>query len=130
LINQPIKIKNMPLDTVNVSRTFHLGDSNFFKLGQSGTIAEDETREVLTDDALNFIHSTLKKYFPNAEVVAPSEVTEVKVVEEPLIGITEADILSCDRLKDLESYKFIVKSNPDLKNAYDKQFKNLCKQSK
>jgi hypothetical protein len=54
----------MPLNTVSVSRTFHLGDSNFFKLGQEGTIEEGETREELTKEAMNFIYATLEKYYP------------------------------------------------------------------
>lgn len=63
----------MPLDKITVSRTFHLGDSNFFKVGQEGTIIEGETREELTADAMGYIYSTLKKYCPETDIVNPLE---------------------------------------------------------
>lgn len=74
----------MPLDKITVSRTFHLGDSNFFKVGQEGTIAEGESREELTADAMGYIYSTLKKYCPETDIVNPLE----KKKELPVIEIS------------------------------------------
>ena len=116
----------MPLDKITVSRTFHLGDSNFFKVGQEGTIAEGETREELTADAMGYIFSTLKKYCPDADVVIPTEIKkEIKV--EPIIGVTPEEIYSCKEVEVLKAYKLIVKSKPELQKAYDEQFKKLSK---
>lgn len=79
----------MPLDKITVSRTFHLGDSNFFKVGQEGTIIEGETREELTADAMGYIYSTLKKYCPETDIVNPLEkkkgLPEYKISEVGLI---------------------------------------------
>jgi hypothetical protein len=63
----------MPLDKITVSRTFHLGDSNFFKVGQEGTVIDGETREELTADAMGYIYSTLKKYCPETDIENPLE---------------------------------------------------------
>lgn len=41
--------------------------------------------------------------------------------EEKRIGVFVEDIMGCKDLKTLESYKFIVKSNPELQGAYDLQ---------
>ena len=70
----------MPLNTITVSRTFHLGDHNFFKLGQDGTISEGETREQLTNEALVFIYNTVKKYFPSATPAIESG--EMPIIQE------------------------------------------------
>lgn len=73
----------MPLNKITVSRTFHLGDSNFFKVGQEGTIGTGETREELTADAMGYIYSTLKKYCPETDIVNPLEPKK----ELPMINI-------------------------------------------
>ena len=70
----------MPLDKITVSRTFHLGDHNFFKIGQDGTIAEGETREQLTQDAMVFIYKTLETYFPSVS-------SDQKSGEIPIIDV-------------------------------------------
>ena len=120
----------MPLDKITVSRTFHLGESNFFKIGQEGTIIEGETREELTADAMGYIYSTLKKYCPDADIIIPpeikKEIQEIKV--EPVIGVTPDEIYSCTEIEVLKAYKLIVKSKHELQKAYDEQFKKLCKQ--
>jgi hypothetical protein len=119
----------MPLDKITVSRTFHLGDSNFLKVGQEGTISEGETREELTADAMKYIYSTLKKYCPDEDIVIPTEIKkEIKEISvEPIIGVTPQDIYSCTEIEVLKGYQFIVKSKPELQKAYDEQFKKLCK---
>ena len=121
----------MPLDKITVSRTFHLGDSNFFKVGQEGTIIEGETREELTADAMGYIYSTLKKYCPETDIVNPQgngkEENDIPI--EPIIGVTPDDIYSCSELEVLKGYRLIVKSNPELQKAYDIQFKKLCNKS-
>lgn len=71
----------MPLDKITVSRTFHLGDHNFFKIGQDGTIAEGETREQLTKEAIIFIYNTLERYFPSASVPLETNSGEMPVID-------------------------------------------------
>jgi hypothetical protein len=87
----------MPLDKITVSRTFHLGDSNFFKIGQAGKVVEGETREQLREDAMNFIYATLKKYCPETDIVNPLE----KKKELPVIDTS----LPVEEDKEWESVK-------------------------
>ena len=109
----------MPLNKIEISRTFHLGDHNFFKVGQEGTIEENETREGLAQDAMTFIDATLKKYFPENEVIVSSVIVNKEpeyFTEKTEYGETLLEqILSCKDLITLDSYKFIVKGKPEEK---------------
>lgn len=51
---------------------------------------------------------------------------EIKRDEKYIYGTTlEEQINSCKDLKNLESYKFIVKGKPDLQTIYDNKLKSL-----
>ena len=109
----------MPLNKIEISRTFHLGDHNFFKVGQEGTIEENETREGLAQDAMTFIDATLKKYFPENEVIVSSvivnkepeyfteEIDEPKSMEEQINSCKSATVLKA-------VYEPIIKKMPEL----------------
>lgn len=103
----------MPLDKILVSRTFHLGDSNFFKIGQEGTISEGETREQLTEDAMGFIHTTVKKYFPYADVV--SEIENKK--KEDVTNVVEEDKEWNKIKKKLSAFEFSEDAQEFLNNT-------------
>lgn len=121
----------MPLNGIEISRTFHLGDHNFFKVGQTGTISENETREELAKDAMNFISSTLKKYFPENEVIVQSviinEVPAYFTDKEPEKELSLAEqIETVTDLKILETYLLLVKGKPEEK-IYKAKLKELSK---
>ena len=75
----------MPLNKITISETFHLGDNNYFKVGQEGTIVEGETREQLAEDAMKFIYGALAKYHP---MYAPS-IIKNESGEMPVIDIND-----------------------------------------
>jgi hypothetical protein len=120
----------MPLDKISVSRTFHLGDSNFFKIGQEGTIAEGETREQLTADAINYIYATLAKYCPQIDdsIIPPI------IIEKPISGTKEEaygetleqQIRSCKSMAVLKIYEKREKTTQEQK-AYNEKLKELSK---
>lgn len=128
----------MPLDKVVYSRTFHLGDHNFEKIGTEGTIIEGETKESLRDEAVKFVYDSFAELHPEINVVLPpasnSEVSFKVPPEPPNMNGKETikwyeekfayspdykkEIASCTSIKVLESYKFIVKGKPELEQAY------------
>jgi hypothetical protein len=49
--------------------------------------------------------------------------------EEPQVGITVNDILSCKELKVLETYRFIKDTKPELREAYISRYEQLKNKS-
>ncbi len=127
----------MPLDKVVYSRTFHLGDHNFEKIGTEGSVGEGETKEQLRSEAVKFIYDSFAELHPELNVVLPPAIKkgefnldEGKIVvwdfnemKKP-VSIAE-QIKSVTDIKVLETYKFIVKGKPELEEVYSNKLAEL-----
>jgi hypothetical protein len=127
----------MQITSVNYNRTYAIGPFLNEKIGVEATIEEgDNPIEVLKSlkelaDNFNkianphleepkFFDAVGSKGFLNA--VQPIDEREI---EKPIGKSMPEQIMSCDSMKVLESYKLLVKNNDEWKAAYDLRFEQI-----
>ena len=121
----------MHISLVNYTKTFNLGNYSSEKIGVEITLNEgDDAKESLaTAKALveEYHRQSLAEYpmqhIEEIEIPIISKATKELLkddlqIREPTL---EEQIMSCEEIKVLESYKFIAKKDPQLQLAYDKK---------
>lgn len=115
-------------DRVLYQKVFPIGQFTTERLGVEMQLDEgDDPKEILlTAKKLveEFHKETNQLLYANQE-----EPMQQQVSKEELSPIEQVrmDIASCKEMKVLESYRLIVKNNPDLQSTYDNQLKQLSK---
>jgi len=125
----------MQIISVNYNRTYAIGPFLNEKIGVEATIEEgDNPIEVLKSlkelaDSFNKIanpHLEEPKFFD--AVGSKGFLNAVQPIDEREMKIGKSmpeQIMSCDSMKVLESYKLLVKNNDEWKAAYDLRFEQL-----
>lgn len=120
----------MILKTIQYSESYEFSEyglKRWRKFGLEGELGENE-------DVMN-AHVQLKSMVDAMKTASIAALEEFKgthtvVIEErPIDPVTTvvADINSCKEVKVLETYRFIVKGNPELEFAYEEKMKELSK---
>lgn len=130
----------MPLDKVVYSRTFHLGDHNFEKIGTEGTIIEGETKESLRDEAVKFVYDSFAELHPELNVTLPPLKKEdnyfnLPTEERPGTHLDTSSpefikmqIETCKSLAVLKAvYPKLIKGNVELETIYNQKLEELSK---
>lgn len=129
----------MRFTQVSYQRTFNLGVGTFEseKLGVEIEILEGESPKDALDAAKQLVeeqHKENNKSRYNAVIVEENftklsedfvgDLSTLKPIPPPKQTISE-QIASCTDIKILESYKLIVKKNPELQKVYDETMDKL-----
>lgn len=70
----------------------------------------------------------VETFFYESKAVDAKQSQSIQEKEPEIkIGVTPEDVLSCETLKALDVYKFLVKNKPKLQDAYDQRFLELSK---
>lgn len=114
----------MNIDRISYEKVFQLGAYINEKIRVEVSLEKGEDAKEALDTARNLVHEY--HFEQNKELY---EQRGTRVIEvEPKLSPKEsliADINSCKEVKVLESYKLIVKNNPDLQDIYDNKLKSL-----
>lgn len=125
----------MTVDRISYQKVFPLGMYINERIGVEMQLdkgdSPDEALAKAKEMVEGFHNSTMSQY--NSGFLAtthpsdtigqlPTKKVESKEVE---IGLRIEDIFSCRDLKILESYRFLVRNNPDLLDAYHKKNREL-----
>lgn len=121
----------MHIILVTYTKTYNLGNYSSEKIGVEITLneGEDAKESLATAKALveEYHRQSLAEYpMPHIEEIeipiiskATKELLKDDLqIREPTL---EEQIMSCEEIKVLESYKFIAKKDPQLQLAYDKK---------
>lgn len=119
----------MKIDKVFYQKSFAIGPYLQEKIGIEIQLDENDNE----DEAIKLAKATIEGWKSDTTSfmmmnidTGLREVVEVsKMNEDQRIAAIISDIYSCKELKVLESYRLMVKSNPQLQEAYDQQFKKL-----
>ena len=122
----------MTIDRIEYTGSFQLNEGYWFKVFWGGQITPDEDPETETLKLKERIEELAKK-FGSAKQIDIGEALYIPVVqvekpEDKRIGVFAKDILSCNDIKTLETYKLLVKNKPKLQEAYDKRLAELSNQ--
>jgi uncharacterized cupredoxin-like copper-binding protein len=114
----------MNITTVSYAKLFPLGAFINEKIGVEISISEGEDARFALSEAKKLVHEF---HFEQNKELYEMKGTTVTTIEPELVGELAIinDIKSCKELKVLESYRLIVKNNPELQEAYDNKLKEL-----
>jgi hypothetical protein len=117
----------MNIISVNYNRTYAIGPFLNEKIGVEATIEDgDNPIEVLkslkelADNFNKIANPHLGESQPPEPIVLPTA-----QIEKPIGKSMVEQIMSCGSIKVLESYKLLVKNNPEWQSAYDLRFEQL-----
>jgi hypothetical protein len=121
----------MPVDKIRFEKlipTVQYGNELFV---MEATIAPGETIEQLYDEMYKTAVRQFERNNPHlagqSEQFQPHEpaILPIAQVEKPIGKSMVEQIMSCDSMKVLESYKLLVKNNDEWKAAYDSKYNQL-----
>lgn len=120
----------MTIDRISFEQLFPTGEYANQRLRVEGTLTEGETIEDAFIQAKASVESSFKAANPLIEVATPtpSQLPETRIHKESQelrVANMIADIQSCQDLKVLETYKLLVKNNPQLQQVYDETAEKL-----
>ena len=129
----------MKITRVSYQKAFVIGPYLQERVGFEAEIddAEDEAKalsklkeiaeqwHIANNPQVHASENSLNPYGPEQSWAIPASIQVEK--NEPAIGIKPEDILSCNDLKVLETYKFLVKKDKELERAYMEQYERLSK---
>lgn len=121
----------MKIDRITFQKAFVTGPFLQEKLGMEILIdtANGETPEAAYTLAKQIVEQWHKDNNPvipeSSQLAPPVEIQVSKEPEEIRIGVLVEDIKSCDSLKVLDTYKFLVKGNPQLQHAFNQKENEL-----
>ncbi len=120
----------MTIKSINYQELLPSGSFLNVRYGMEISIDSDAEAERAYELAKELVHETHKKQFPFMyEKKAPIYSGEEPVIEvKKSSALTQVELLkqqmsTCTELKTLESYKLLVKSNPELQDFYNHQQK-------
>lgn len=122
----------MKITTVSYQKAFVIGPYLQEKVGLEASLDPGDDEQ----GVLEWLKEKVEKFHAdnNPEQVdnAFNALTQAVITEKPIpadqrIAVIIADIYSCKELKVLESYKLMVKGNPELETAYEEMKNKLSK---
>lgn len=115
----------MKLEKISYRRLFPTGAYANESIELTGSIGENED----VQNAYNELHKMAEElhYSQNAEMYDQRGTQERIINEPPATGIQAIinDIGTCKDIKVLESYRLIVKNNPELQETYNHKLNQL-----
>lgn len=118
----------MKINKVFYEKLFPTGSFLNERIGMEASLDPGDDEQ----GALHSLKEKVEKFHkdsnPLLDTVAPDQqpiISEKPIPADQRIAVIIADIYSCKELKVLESYKLMVKGNPELQAAYDQKFKEL-----
>jgi hypothetical protein len=117
----------MNIISVNYNRTYSIGPFLNEKIGVEATIEEGDNPIEVLKSLKELADSFNKIANPHLEESQPPEpiVLPIAQIEKPIGKSMVEQIMSCDSMKVLESYKLLVKNNDEWKAAYDSKYNQL-----
>jgi hypothetical protein len=121
-------------EKVSYQRVFNMGNYESIRIGADVIVNAGEDAKSALNEAKEFVEQWQKEnsihhYADNTPdiPIIPKEVRPEKYKDSPLPMHSNLldDINSCTELKILESYVFLAKRTPALKQAYDNKLKEL-----
>ena len=124
----------MQITMVNYTKTFNLGNYSSEKIGVEIAINEGEDAKEALSTAKQLVEEYHQQTYSEhshieEKVITYSQDKFTEGIERstdffkspPREQTLEEQIMSCEEIKVLESYKFIAKKDPQLQLAYDKK---------
>lgn len=122
----------MKIEKIFYQKLFPTGAYSNEKIGIEAIVEPGETAEQCLSAAKAKIDEWHKRnnpqdYMADATVAPTIEVEKDASPVETRVAALIRDINSCKEVKVLETYRFMVKQDPRLQEAYDKKHKDLSK---
>ena len=115
----------MHIQTINYTRTFNLGNSNFEKIGVEFFLNQGDCEKKALDAAKELVEEYHKQ---NVESLKNDEFTIGVIPSESKQTLAERTIQcinDCKTKEELKAWELMAKSNPEILESYNAKLKTL-----